>query len=181
MTREFIGIHESNSEGIFVNGNVTIRSSNISEYDQGIWIMKGDSHIDGCIIQNNSIGIYYWGGNHVIRNSIISQNPDLGIKSEIIDWPPDSMESVTVDARYNYWGSENGPYHPTENSAGWGDTVGNDIEFSNWHKNQDFTPYTGDEDGEDDFDPLPLILMGTVIAGVVGILLFGMIKMKRKQ
>jgi hypothetical protein len=39
----------------------------------------------------------------------------------------------TVDARYNWWGDETGPYHPIENPGGLGDAVSDHVDFAPWN------------------------------------------------
>jgi parallel beta-helix repeat protein len=37
-----------------------------------------------------------------------------------------------IDAEYNWWGDASGPYHPTNNSAGKGDNVTDQLDFDPW-------------------------------------------------
>jgi hypothetical protein len=39
---------------------------------------------------------------------------------------------VAVDAEYNWWGDATGPYHPTLNPGGQGDTVSDSVDFDPW-------------------------------------------------
>jgi hypothetical protein len=38
-----------------------------------------------------------------------------------------------VDARYNWWGDETGPYHPVDNPDGLGDAVSDHVDFIPWN------------------------------------------------
>ena len=38
-----------------------------------------------------------------------------------------------ADARHNWWGHDSGPYHPTLNPGGLGDTVGSGVQFTPWN------------------------------------------------
>jgi len=38
-----------------------------------------------------------------------------------------------ADARHNWWGHDSGPYHPTLNPAGLGDTIGDGVQFTPWN------------------------------------------------
>jgi hypothetical protein len=60
----------------------------------------------------------------VINYNNIVNNQGYGVVNE------DS--SVTVDARYNWWGDSTGPYHPDSNPTGLGDTVSSYVDFTPW-------------------------------------------------
>jgi hypothetical protein len=51
-------------------------------------------------------------------------NIDYGIKN--------SDSTIIVDAEYNWWGDSTGPYHPTLNPGGLGDTVSDYVDFIPW-------------------------------------------------
>jgi len=40
----------------------------------------------------------------------------------------------TVNAEWNYWGHESGPYHPLLNPMGQGDAVADSVDFNPWHQ-----------------------------------------------
>ncbi|MDD5088144.1 MAG: T9SS type A sorting domain-containing protein, partial [bacterium] len=62
--------------------------------------------------------------NPQIDSNIISGNRGQAIAS---------YDLITLDARYNYWGDPSGPYHPTLNPEGRGDTLVQDsILFIPW-------------------------------------------------
>lgn len=59
----------------------------------------------------------------VIRDNIFS-NTVLAVESENQNY---------VDARYNWWGHQSGPYNSTNNPLGHGDEVSNGVDFIPWH------------------------------------------------
>ncbi len=84
------------------------RSWAAGEYQTGSAISSiGDGPI--CDIRQN----WFEGNNDVAVNFILSDQPH---------W----------DYRENYWGDSTGPYHPTLNPEGLGDTVGDNILFDPW-------------------------------------------------
>jgi uncharacterized repeat protein (TIGR01451 family) len=68
----------------------------------------------------------------LVRYNTIHDNAQEGL----VNWnaPP-------LDARDNYWGDPTGPYHPTQNPGGLGETVGDNIIFYPWL----VAPASGDE------------------------------------
>lgn len=46
---------------------------------------------------------------------------------------PDGI-NFTVNAEWNYWGHESGPYHPLLNPMGQGDAVADSVDFNPWHQ-----------------------------------------------
>ena len=163
---------------IGVCDNVTIVDSIISGYDRGVYISGDKSLVDGCEILNNTFGIIFVSGEHTVRNCIIVQNSDQGIKVDDSFRGEDfDRADISVDARYNYWGSVNGPYHPEENPSGWGDTVGDGVLFSPWHESRDFVPFEaldGEEDGKDregkDPDVMGLVFLLMVLSALFVVL-----------
>ena len=47
-------------------------------------------------------------------------------------WASEELAAQPVDARFNWWGSATGPYHPTLNDYGKGDNVSDNVDFWNW-------------------------------------------------
>ena len=47
-------------------------------------------------------------------------------------WASEELAAQPVDARFNWWGSATGPYHPTLNDYGEGDNVSDNVDFWNW-------------------------------------------------
>jgi parallel beta-helix repeat protein len=82
--------------------------------------------IDSCTISgNNGDGIYcVYASSPVIHCCNISSNTGYGVRN--ID------PSVTVNADSNWWGDSTGPYHPSTNPGGLGDTVSDRVSFDPW-------------------------------------------------
>lgn len=82
--------------------------------------------IDSCTISNNTgDGIYcYNGGNPVIHYNDIIDNVGYAVFN--------ADPGVILDADSNWWGHSSGPYHPTANPTGQGDTVSDYVDFDHW-------------------------------------------------
>ncbi|MBA7636321.1 hypothetical protein ES703_43938 [subsurface metagenome] len=81
--------------------------------------------IDSCTISNNN-------GDGVTCDSIngleinfcdIADNSSYGIRN---------LDTVWINAEYNWWGDSTGPYHPDSNPGGLGDTVSDYVDFFPW-------------------------------------------------
>lgn len=109
--------------------------------------------IESCVIRYGTYGIKLNGSNStasIIRNYIldnatgiycsISANPVIGgslANANCIDGNTgygvqNITSSVTVNAEYNWWGHDSGPYHTTANPSGQGDSVSNYVDFTPW-------------------------------------------------
>jgi len=51
-----------------------------------------------------------------------------------------SPNTVTLDARENWWGDKSGPYHATKNPNGKGDKISNGVIFDPWIGKESFVP-----------------------------------------
>jgi parallel beta-helix repeat protein len=82
--------------------------------------------IDSCVISNNTGGGVYCEGNAtpLIKDNNIVNNQGYGVRN--LD------KNVTVNAENNWWGDETGPYNPSSNPDGWGDTVSSWVDFDPW-------------------------------------------------
>ena len=87
--------------------------------------------ISNCIISgNNGDGMYcqpdIWGNqsNPVISYNDICDNAGFGVRNVDV--------TIIVSAVSNWWGDETGPYHPTANPGGLGDTVSDYVDFDPW-------------------------------------------------
>lgn len=88
-----------------------------------------------CVIDSSSINnnggrgaLYFQGCDSIsIHNSDIFNN-NLGI---LVDTSL-SIPVRPVDARYNWWGTETGPFHPSQNPGGMGDSVSDHVAFAPW-------------------------------------------------
>ncbi len=111
-------IRKSSGHGIFVNGS------------------GANPNISYTLLTANVNGLYATGyANPVISTNDIISNTDYGVYNE--PW------STEVNAENNWWGHASGPYHPTLNSAGRGNKVSDNVDFSPWRtvsSAQDVTP-----------------------------------------
>ena len=109
----------------------TIKDNNMSNNDIGIRILGTSSNaiqIGRNTITYNRIGIScdddaqpYIGNSENLSNDIYL-NTDFGVQN--------LSNSVEIDASYNWWGDENGPYHETINPQGGGNEVSNNVLFN---------------------------------------------------
>ena len=124
-------ISENQTHGIVCTGyfSLTIRGNTITENGQcGIECRAQSSpYIDSCIISgNNSHGISCWGGGDpTVIHCNIYGNMGYGLITE------DTI-SVSINAEHNWWGDASGPYHPTANPGGLGDSVSDYVDFNPW-------------------------------------------------
>jgi len=79
---------------------------------------------DSCDITNNTEGIY---------NSLLNSAPVIHYCNitDNIGYAARSTSS-TIDCENNWWGDASGPYHPTLNPGGLGDTIGANVDFDPW-------------------------------------------------
>jgi hypothetical protein len=110
----------NNNAGINIEAeefyNINIRNNIISQNNYGVYISTNSStSISRNYITNNIVGMYYdTGEEHKVHFNDIFGN-SLGM---------DVAEETFVNATYNYWGDETGPYHPSLNPYGRGNPVG---------------------------------------------------------
>jgi len=107
--------------------DVVISRNIISANSIGIHIHAVRTYVTHNSISYNEYGVIYVGStgnvasyNDIYRNSLYGM---------------DVKEGATVNAEHNYWGDPSGPYHPTVNPDGKGDTVGGngeDLDFIPW-------------------------------------------------
>jgi parallel beta-helix repeat protein len=64
------------------------------------------------------------GANPKLNNNNIYNNTDYGVLNE------DS--SLTIDAQYNWWGHDTGPFDPLDNPGGQGDRVSQWVDYTPW-------------------------------------------------
>jgi parallel beta-helix repeat protein len=97
-------------------GTTQVTQNTVSQNDYGIQLFtSSEPNITNNQITNNTAGIYYdIGTTHQTHYNDIYDN------TIAIDVSP----SATVDATYNYWGDPTGPFHPTMNPNGKGNTAG---------------------------------------------------------
>ncbi|RLF57219.1 MAG: hypothetical protein DRN25_06875, partial [Thermoplasmata archaeon] len=111
--------------------NVSIVSNTIRNFTYGIRV--GTSTDVGSVltavigsntITSNDVGIWIrYGANPIIHKNNIYGNLNYGLQNSA---------AVQINATLNWWGSDTGPYHPTNNPGGTGDNVSDNVTFSDW-------------------------------------------------
>lgn len=124
-------VFEDNAEGgirVPVNAGPTITGNTITGSVLGIFVDNGGTPtITGNMIQDNQVGIRFrdlGGSQPNIQGNTISGNSQLGFQM--------LGNNGTVRVRFNYWGSNLGPYHPSLNPTGAGDPVSDRVDFIPW-------------------------------------------------
>jgi parallel beta-helix repeat protein len=114
-----------------LNSSPTITYNTITTNDGdtlggGIAIGASSPLIEGCEISNNvGDGVHCLNAaNPVLHNNNIFGNTGYGVCNE--------SSSIIVDAESNWWGDSTGPYHPTANPGGLGDSVSDYVDFDPW-------------------------------------------------
>jgi len=94
---------EGGSNGFFGGGQAEIKNSSIKYSGEGIFWWGGDLSVENSIIENNEIGLKFVSGANSLNilNSIISGNFSFGVVNQ-------STEKI-LDAQNNWWGSNTGP------------------------------------------------------------------------
>ena len=121
--------------GIYLEGCSTIISNcsiinNTSNNGCGAIGIYGPQFVfaDSCaIIENTGIGVWIcsWALSEItFTNCEIFSNSGYGMFND--------NSYINVNAEHNWWGDATGPYHPTVNPNGLGDTVTDDIDFDPW-------------------------------------------------
>jgi parallel beta-helix repeat protein len=109
-------------------GSIAIRNcmfTHITGIGSGIELQNIESAvIENNIFLNNAVGILSVSSNPIINHNTFSGNTEFAVQN--ID------PSVTVNALYNWWGHESGPYHPTTNPSGQGDPVSDHVNYNPW-------------------------------------------------
>jgi hypothetical protein len=126
-----VGNISNDSHTIYCTGQIKITNSivsdNISGYE-GV-INNGDryTYINNTTLCNNvgqnNFGGLYTGPSSEITNSNLINN---GISVQ------NSDNSGFINATNNYWGASSGPYHPSQNPTGIGDSVGIFVNVDPW-------------------------------------------------
>ncbi len=108
---------------------------------------------------NNLFGLEFYDGTQaVIASTTLAGNTSAGLVTE----------NTEIDARNNWWGSESGPYHETNNTAGLGDIIFGSALFNPWigkvvpepepepeEESEEETPE--EENEEEEEDPPPFV------------------------
>jgi parallel beta-helix repeat protein len=98
--------------------NIVILYNTLSANNKGFYVTgQANTQITNNSISYNNVGFFYERGVHIARWNDIYENE---MAMDISD------ESAIVNAEYNYWGDETGPYHASLNPHGKGNQVGGD-------------------------------------------------------
>jgi len=108
-----------NTGGTILLDTVAVRDSNV-----GVYNSEGETTIQNSILKDNYIGAYLAYGSLTIHNSsLVGNDQGAGTSYGLTN---------TVDATDNWWGSESGPSHYTNNPTGTGDGVADRVNFTPW-------------------------------------------------
>jgi parallel beta-helix repeat protein len=126
------GANDGNVTDVSVAGNVVNGSTSGAGFLYGVKLGFTTSStfanidITGNTIEMNEVGVWvrFSAGGITIRSNNIVGNTNYGVEN--------SDTTRTVDAEYNWWGNETGPYHPTLNPTGLGDTASDYVDFTPW-------------------------------------------------
>jgi len=119
------GIHCTVDDLSTITSNI-ITGNTANSFAGGISCKLGASPvIEHCTIAGNyGDGIYcFEDANPTINHNNIIDNVGYGVRN---------ISSITVNAEDNWWGDSTGPYHPTTNPGGLGDTVSDYVDFVPW-------------------------------------------------
>ncbi len=123
------GIYCVSESSVLISNNTITGNFGYGYCNGGGMYCRGHSiAIVGNTITNNSAspggGIYTSSSSVQVSENNIYGNTHYGLYS--------SDTTGVVDADSNWWGDQTGPYHPSLNPAGLGDTVGNWVDFVPW-------------------------------------------------
>lgn len=120
-------------------GNEKAGIAGIGSKAQYIYIagneISGNSH--GVVLDHCS---YVWlAVNNITENSIVDTGLTLTGVNDVEAYVNNiygnvygAVTDTGLDARWNWWGAVNGPYHPTGNPGGSGDEVSDNVVFEPW-------------------------------------------------
>lgn len=119
------GIACHNSEPLITNNTIT-HNLCWSYTGGGISCVASSPSIHNCTIAyNDDDGVYCADGSEPeIHHCDIFDNAGYGVHN--------IASGVTINAEENWWGDATGPYHPTANPGGLGDTVSDYVDFDPW-------------------------------------------------
>jgi hypothetical protein len=143
VTQNNVGVSLDLSSPVMINNAIIANSS------YGLALTYSGPLITGCGISNNlADGVYGFHASPIMDSCIISNNGGHGLFFTIAyyEYPEIHYSNITnnagygimnntsfvVDAEYNWWGDPAGPYHPTFNPGGLGDTVSDNVNFDPW-------------------------------------------------
>lgn len=129
-----VGIAYIDSTGSIIH--LTVESIAGTEVGIGVAIIgvgEGEATVPtvemkGCAVSNNTVGIY------VCDDSIVEAHFNCIVGNTGFGVVNDGVEPV--DARYNWWGTALGPFHPTNNPTGAGNPVSDNVIIDPWTASQ---------------------------------------------
>lgn len=98
-----------------------IHNNIISDWGAGIWFDKGTLNVTENLIVDHLYGVHGDRSEILLRNNNIFGNERYGVEN--------ADDSVTIDARYNWWGAANGP---SGEGPGDGDPVSEYVLYDPW-------------------------------------------------
>ncbi len=154
----------------------TISDNKIYNSNSGIFIdwHCTDNEFRRNTIFNNTIGVqtaYYTDESNRFYGNDLYNNTEYAVNT--------TGRGYILDARENWWGDDSGPYHPSDNPDGKGDSVSVDVIFDDWLEepvgSEERDPQSGGEGpGEEEsgeFQEDEAMDQGIFLATVVAILL----------
>ena len=140
-----------NENGVFLGGanRNSIYNNSIFENTRGIYLLgvKYNSIYQNIITENRAgISLSYLGDDNIVHHNLIYDNIKLAI-----DGVHANTNKKVLDAPYNWWGSEFGPYHAKANWNGRGDNVTDNVDFDPWIGKEITVKYV-DDDAPNDGD-----------------------------
>jgi len=127
----------------------TIMNNSCFDNRKGISLEASDyGRLTDNVITGNEIGIYVGSSarNTSARGNIITDSRKKGVDAS-------ENNGYPVDARFNSWGTDSGPYHKANNSEGRGDTLAGGVLFEPWLDSEGkerYAPEAEDDGGEGD-------------------------------
>lgn len=123
-----------NTEDASATRTVTVERNVLRESDNGTRIQHSDSAVVETVkvryndITSNDHGVYVENGidnaEVTLTHNTISGNANSGVTND---------DGSILNADQNWWGDGSGPYHPSANPSGQGDTVSDNVDFEPWY------------------------------------------------
>ena len=124
----------NNAYGVRIQRSKNVMVEDITctyNHEYGVYMASGVSstRITFSLISENTIGIglrNHDSENNIVEYTHIFANAEYGIYIQ------QAQLSPIITAKYNWWGNQTGPYHPSDNPNGKGDNVSSYIDFEPW-------------------------------------------------
>lgn len=116
------------SPDVLIN-NILVKDflgTGISSYDSAVAISSSESSA-------NDVGLDFYGASIVLAGNSFANNLSYGFYNG---------SGRTTPAKNLWWGDASGPYHGTLNPSGLGNTVSDDVDFSLWSLNENFSAFS---------------------------------------